>query len=70
MKYEDKIVLVPVWEKATLTIDEAAAYTGIGKNKLYDISEKEGCDFVMFVGTRRLFKRKKLDEYIEKAFSI
>ena len=25
---------VPIWEKANLTIDEAAAYFGIGTNKL------------------------------------
>ncbi len=26
--------MVPVWEKANLTLDEAAAYFGIGINKL------------------------------------
>jgi hypothetical protein len=25
---------VPVWEKTTLTLEEAAAYTGIGENRL------------------------------------
>lgn len=70
MNYEEKIALVPVWEKTTLTLEEAAAYTGIGKHKLCEISDKKDCDFVMFVGTKRLFKRKKLEEYIEKAFSI
>ena len=29
-----KRIEVPVWEKSTLTLDEAAAYSGIGKNKL------------------------------------
>ena len=29
---------VPIWEKANLTIDEAAAYFGIGTNKLREIT--------------------------------
>lgn len=70
MNTEEKRELVPVWEKAALTVQEAAAYTGIGTRKLCEISNDEDCDFVLWVGNKRLFKRKKLDEYIEKTFSI
>lgn len=58
------------WEKSNLTVEEAAAYSGIGMNKLRDLSDKETCPFVLWVGTKRLIKRRKLDEYIEKAYSI
>ena len=34
MKYE-----VPIWEKSNLTIEEAAAYSGIGMNKLRELSD-------------------------------
>lgn len=34
MKYEEKLRIVPVWEKAMLTVDEAVAYSGIGRDKL------------------------------------
>ena len=61
---------VPVWEKANLTLEEAAAYSGIGIHKLRQLSDKEDCEFVLWVGTKRLIKRKKLDEYIERAYSI
>ncbi|MCD8216391.1 MAG: excisionase family DNA-binding protein [Clostridiales bacterium] len=61
---------VPVWEKANLTIDEAALYTGIGRNKLRQITDDDRCPFVLWVGNKRLLKRKKMDEYFEKAFSI
>ena len=61
---------VPIWEKSNLTIDEAAAYFGIGQNKLREISNDDHCPFVLWVGSKRLIKRKKLDEYIEKMFSI
>ena len=65
MKYE-----VPIWEKSNLTLEEAAAYSGVGINKLRSISDKESCPFVLWIGTKRLLKRKKLDEYLERAYSI
>lgn len=61
---------VPVWEKSNLTLEEAAAYSGIGVHKLRELSDKEDCEFVLWVGTKRLLKRRKLDEYIERAYSI
>ena len=54
---------VPIWEKANLTIDEAAAYFGIGTNKLRDITSNPDCEFVIWVGTKRLIKRKKFEKY-------
>ncbi len=61
---------VPIWEKSNLTIEETAAYTGIGINKIREISNGDNCPFVLWVGNKRLIKRKKFDEYIEKCFSI
>lgn len=61
---------VPIWEKTTLTLSEAAAYSGIGINKLRKLSDRDDCTFVLFNGTKRLIKRRKLDEYIEKNFSV
>lgn len=65
MKYE-----VPIWEKSNLTLEEAAAYSGIGINKLREITNEERCTFVLWVGTKRLIKRRGLDSYLEKAYSI
>lgn len=70
MNKQQKDNAVPIWERSNLTLIEAAAYTGIGTDKLREISDKEDCDFVLWVGTKRLLKRKKLDEYLEKSFSI
>lgn len=61
---------VPIWEKSNLTLDEAAAYSGIGVCKLRQLSDVDGCDFVLWVGRKRLIKRRKIDEYLEQAFSI
>lgn len=61
---------VPVWEKSNLTLEEASAYSGIGINKLREISNARDCKFVLWVGSKRLIKRRLLDAYIEKAYSI
>ena len=61
---------VPIWEKSNLTIEEAAAYSGIGINKIREISNGENCPFVLWVGSKRLIKRRMFDSYIEKQFSI
>ena len=61
---------VPIWERTTLTLMEAVQYTGLGRDKLREISDREDCDFVLWVGNKRFLKREKLEEYIVKAFSL
>ena len=61
---------VPIWEKSNLTLEEAAAYSGIGINKLRSLSDHEQCQFVLWVGSKRLIKRRKLDEYTERMYSL
>lgn len=61
---------VPLWQKSNLTLDEAAVYSGIGKNRIWQLSDDENCEFVLWVGTNRLIKRKQFDEYISKQYSF
>lgn len=61
---------IPLWEKATLSLEEAAVYSGIGIHKLRQMADTKNCPFVLWNGHKRLIKRKKLDEYIENAYSI
>ena len=63
-------ITVPIWEKSNLTLEEAAAYSGIGIKKLRELTDSDNCKFVLWIGSKRLIKRKKLDEYIDAAFSI
>lgn len=67
---EEKEANIPIWEKLLLTTDEAMEYTGIGRDKLRELSEGNCQDCVVWIGRRRLFKRKKLEEYLEQAYSI
>ena len=61
---------VPIWEKSNLTLEEAAAYSGIGINKLRQLTDDDNFEFVLWIGTKRLIKRRKFDEYIEKLYSL
>ena len=61
---------VPIWEKSNLTLEEAAAYSGIGTGKLRELTNEMGCNFVLWVGNKRLIKTRLFDSYIEQAYSI
>ena len=61
---------IPVWERSSLTIDQAAVYCGVGRDKLRELTDRDDCSFVLWVGSKRLIRRKKLDDYLDKAFSI
>lgn len=61
---------VPIWEKAALTIEEAAAYSNIGIHKLREITDKDNSFLVLWVGKKRLIKRKALEKYIDQTYSI
>jgi excisionase family DNA binding protein len=61
---------VPIWEKSNLTLDEAAAYSGIGKNKLRELSDERNCSFVLWNGNKRLIKRRELDKFTDESYSI
>ncbi|MDD6036228.1 MAG: excisionase [Lachnospiraceae bacterium] len=61
---------IPVWEKLNLSIEEASAYSNIGINRLYKMTEDPSCPFVLYVGKKRVIKRKEFERYIEKAFEV
>lgn len=57
-------VNVPLHEKTLLSVKEAAAHTGLGEKKLRKISDSKKCDFVLWNGSKRMFKREQLDAYL------
>lgn len=61
---------VPLWEKSSLTINEAAEYCGVGRAKLRELATREDCSFVLYVGKKQLIRREKLDEYLDRAYSV
>lgn len=57
-------------EKPFLTLKEASNYTGLGVNKLRELSDVDTCEFVLFVGNKRLLKREKLLDFLNSSYSI
>lgn len=63
-KEREKIGKVPIHLKMVLTIREAAEYSNIGINRIDSMLKQPNCPFVLYVGTRKLVKRKEFEEYI------
>ena len=61
---------VRISEKVILTLGEAAAYSGIGIHKLQQMANEPGCKFVLRVGSKKLYKRKRLEEFLDDAETI
>lgn len=61
---------IPIWEKSNLSLEEAAAYFGIGTGKLRELTKEEDCPYVIWCGSKRLIKRRMFDKYLEKMYSI
>ena len=61
---------VPIHEKLTLTIKEAAEYSNIGINKIDALLRSPNCPFVLFVGTKKLVKRKEFEQFISSKLII
>lgn len=60
-----EIEKVPIYRKQNLTVEEVAEYSNIGINRLNMLIKEPNCPFVLHVGSKRLIKRKKFEEYIE-----
>ena len=62
---------VPIWEKYMLTIDEAAQYFHIGENRLRRfINENPDDSYIFYWGNRKLIKRRKFEELIDKGLAV
>jgi len=61
---------LPIDRKMLLSIREAAEYSNIGINKIDEMLKQPNCPFVLFVGTKKLVKRKAFEEYIDGKVAI
>ena len=67
---EPKTLEIPFWIKINLTIKEAAAYSNIGINKIEELLKQPHCNFVLYVGIKKLVKRKEFEQYLSKSVEI
>lgn len=68
MKQEKKEV--PIWEKVTMTMEEASAYSTIGICTIKKLANNPRCTFVLMNGNRKLIKRKEFEEFISKQVEL
>lgn len=61
---------VPIQDKLALTIREAAEYSNIGINRIERMLNTPNCPFALYVGTKRLVKRKQFEDYIRGVLQI
>lgn len=62
---------MPIWEKYTLTIEEAAVYFRIGENKLRRlVSENKDAEYIIWNGNRPQIKRIKFEKLIDNIDAI
>lgn len=56
---------VPIKDKLNLTIEEAAALSGISEKVLRSRIAESNYDFILKNGTKTLIKRRKFEKYLE-----
>lgn len=65
-----EVQTVPIHLKMTLTIKEAAEYSNIGINKIESMLRSVNCPFVLYVGTKKLVKRREFEQFISRKLTI
>ena len=53
---------MPFWLKLNLTKQEAATYSNIGINRIEELLKQPNCNFVLYVGNKKLVKRKEFEQ--------
>lgn len=61
---------IPLKEKINLTIAEAAEISNIGQNKLSALLKMPGCPFVLYVGKKKLVKRKEFEKFLQDSIEL
>ena len=61
---------IPLNEKYSLTIKEAALYFSIGVKKMRRLAEDNLGDFAVYSGNRYLILRERFEDYLQRASTI
>lgn len=62
---------IPIWERYTLTIEEASKYFRIGENKLRRLAEEnKNANWLIMNGNRIQIKRKQFEKIIDTLEAI
>lgn len=67
---QNKNLEIPIYHKLTLTKEEAAAYSHVGINKLEELLKIPNCPFVLYVGKKKLIKRREFEAFLTENVEI
>ena len=70
MNQNQQAMILPIDRKVLLSIRETVEYSNIGINKIDEMLKQPNCPFVLYVGTKKLVKRKAFEEFIESRVAI
>ena len=62
---------IPLWQRYSLSVPEAAKYFGIGETRLYQIvAEHPGADFILEIGSHVKIKRVLFERFLDAASCV
>lgn len=64
MSGKNENIDIPIYQKMNLTVEEAAAYSGIGMGRIRTMLKNPRCPFLLCIGRRTLVKRKEFEKYV------
>jgi excisionase family DNA binding protein len=63
---QERRVDVPLKDKLTWSVKEAAACSGLGEGLIREMAKQPDCPFVLYVGRRICIKRREFEDYLSR----
>jgi excisionase family DNA binding protein len=58
---------IPIYQRYSITVDEAVAYFMIGENRLRELVKSDRyADYLLWVGTTVRIKREQFEKFLDK----
>ena len=68
-KKEDKKA-IPIYKKLLLSVDEAAAYSGIGTKKIRELMHDYEKELVLCVGKKHMIRREEFERFLAHKYVV
>ena len=68
--YKEDKKTVPIYKKLMLSVEEAAAYSGIGTKKIRELMQEHEREFVLCVGKKHLIRREEFENFLAHKYIV
>ena len=69
-RFQNRRTVRAEFAKVNLTIEEAAEFSNIGQNKISALLKMPRCPFVLYVGKKKLVKRKEFEKFLKESIEL